>query len=115
MYDYKFRNDDFALAKPKRGGLRRLLVRGAALAIAGAAFYGAFQLDTFWTPSEEDGGTASDIIPLSLPPLPASPQEDQPIEHPTGNQSTSSTAPALSRLVPSAQETVATEPATTRA
>jgi hypothetical protein len=114
MYDYKFRHDDFALGKPKRHGLRRLLVRTAALVIAGAAFYGAFQLETFWTPSKEDGGAQSDIIPLALPPQSASPQDAQPTEHPTGDPTTSSANPAFSRLMASARETAATKSATAR-
>jgi len=108
MYDYKLRQDDFGLRRPKRLWLRRLLVRVGAVAIAAAAFYAAFHVDTAGTPPEKPEKIDANIIPLTLPPLPTSSDDARPIERPAKGPSTGSIIPAHPRVSPVARAAAAT-------
>lgn len=73
MYDYKFRQNDISVNRPKRTLVRKVLgISG--LAVAAASVYGIVQLDFPWQAQTDVPETDSDIIPLALPPH-AEPEE----------------------------------------
>jgi hypothetical protein len=73
MYDYKFRQSDLSVKKPKRTPRRRVLgIFG--LAVAAASIYGIVQLDLPGQAQPDVPETGADIIPLALPPH-AEPEE----------------------------------------
>ena len=79
MYDYKFRQENQPIHKPKQ--IRRRLVFSIfALLLAGGSIYAIGKLDLDGTGMESGQEPHSDIIPLKLPPYSISSPRSQEVE-----------------------------------
>lgn len=85
MYDYKFRQSDLPINKPKRTP-RRAALGISGLIIAAAFVYGIAQLDRPWDAQTKTPEAGSEIIPLALPPHSESEDSTRPADSDPNNQ-----------------------------
>jgi murein DD-endopeptidase MepM/ murein hydrolase activator NlpD len=100
MYDYKFRQRDLTFDKPRRP-LRRVFIRVVGLGLAAAAIFTALQFDLPWHAAPSVKGSESDIIPLSLPPRRATPEDGRPIRSDSEGRSKTPDERALAKAMTS--------------
>lgn len=79
MHDYKFRQSDLSLSKPKRN-LQRTVLGVSGLAVAAASVYAIVQLGFSWQAQTNAPEADSDIIPLALPPHSGPEEGEQPAD-----------------------------------
>jgi len=112
MYDYKFRQNDLSVNKPKRT-LNRKVLGISGLAVAAASVYGIVQLNFPWQAQTDVPETDSDIIPLALPPhaepeertQPADTDLSRPAENPSDQAFTDTTDLSQARVSTAALST----------